>query len=134
MEYFNTFGGNPVSCAAGLAVLRVIREEGLAERAASVGGRLLAGLGELAGQYPMLGQVRGRGLFSGAELVRDPGTREPASAEAKRLVSRLRELRILNSVDGPDANVLKLKPPLVFSDSDTDRYLEVLDGALKERG
>lgn len=134
MEYFNTFGGNPVSCAAGLAVLRVIREEGLAERAAAVGGRLLAGLGELAGQYPMLGQVRGRGLFSGAELVRDPGTREPASAEAKRLVARLRELRILNSVDGPDANVLKLKPPLVFSDSDTDRYLEVLDGALKERG
>ena len=134
MEYFNTFGGNPVSCAAGLAVLRVIREEGLAERAAAVGGRLLAGLGELAGQYPMLGQVRGRGLFSGAELVRDPETREPASSEAKRLVSRLRELRILNSVDGPDANVLKLKPPLVFSDSDTDRYLEVLDGALKERG
>lgn len=134
MEYFNTFGGNPVSCAAGLAVLRVIREEGLAERAAAVGGRLLAGLGELAGRYPMLGQVRGRGLFSGAELVRDPETREPASSEAKRLVSRLRELRILNSVDGPDANVLKLKPPLVFSDSDTDRYLEVLDGALKERG
>ena len=134
MEYFNTFGGNPVSCAAGLAVLRVIREEGLAERAASVGGRLLAGLGELAGRYPMLGQVRGRGLFSGAELVRDPETREPASSEAKRLVSRLRELRILNSVDGPDANVLKLKPPLVFSDTDTDRYLEVLDGALKEHG
>lgn len=134
MEYFNTFGGNPVSCAAGLAVLRVIREEGLAERAASVGGRLLAGLGELAGRYPMLGQVRGRGLFSGAELVRDPEAREPASAEAKRLVSRLRELRILNSVDGPDANVLKLKPPLVFSDPDTDRYLEVLDGALRERG
>ena len=134
MEYFNTFGGNPVSCAAGLAVLRVIREEGLAERAAAVGGRLLAGLGELAGRYPMLGQVRGRGLFSGAELVRDPETREPASSEAKRLVSRLRELRILNSVDGPDANVLKLKPPLVFSDSDTDRYLEVLGGALKERG
>ena len=134
MEYFNTFGGNPVSCAAGLAVLRVIREEGLAERAAAVGGRLLTGLGELAGRYPMLGQVRGRGLFSGAELVRDPETREPASSEAKRLVSRLRELRILNSVDGPDANVLKLKPPLVFSDSDTDRYLEVLGGALKERG
>lgn len=134
MEYFNTFGGNPVSCAAGLAVLRVLREEGLPERAAAVGGRVLAGLAELAGRYPMLGQVRGRGLFSGAELVRDPGSREPASAEAKRLVARLRELRILNSADGPDANVLKLKPPLVFSDTDADRYLEILDEALSERG
>ena len=132
MEYFNTFGGNPVSCAAGLAVLSVLREEGLPEHAAEVGSRLLSGLSELAGEYPMLGQVRGRGLFLGVELVRDPETRAPATAEARRLVGRLRELRILNSTDGPDANVLKLKPPLVFSAADADRYLEMLALALKE--
>lgn len=132
MEYFNTFGGNPVSCAAGLAVLSVLREEGLAEHAATLGKRLFEGLSELAGEYPMLGQVRGRGLFLGVELVQDPETRAPATGEARRLVGRLRELRILNSTDGPDANVLKLKPPLVFSAADADRYLEMLALALKE--
>ncbi len=134
MEYFNTFGGNPVSCAAGLAVLSVLRDEGLAEHAAALGKRLFEGLSELAGEYPMLGQVRGRGLFLGVELVQDPETRAPATGEARRLVGRLRELRILNSTDGPDANVLKLKPPLVFSAADADRYLEMLDLALKETG
>lgn len=134
MEYFNTFGGNPVSCAAGLAVLSVLRDEGLAEHAATVGRRLSEGLSRLAGEYPSLGQVRGRGLFLGVELVQDPETRTPATGEARRLVARLRELRILNSTDGPDANVLKLKPPLVFSAADADRYLEMLALALKDTG
>lgn len=134
MEYFNTFGGNPVSCAAGLAVLSVLREEGLAEHAAALGKRLVEDLARLAGEYPMLGQVRGRGLFLGVELVQDPETRAPATGEARRLVGRLRELRILNSTDGPDANVLKLKPPLVFSAAAADRYLESLALALKETG
>ena len=133
MEYFNTFGGNPVSCAAGLAVLDVIREERLAEHAASVGDQLLEGLKTLANRYPILGQARGRGLFLGFEMVRDQERREPAAEEARRLVNRLRTLRILNSTDGPDANVIKLKPPLPFSRRDAAHYLEVLETVLEEQ-
>ena len=133
MEYFNTFGGNPVSCAAGLAVLDVIREERLAEHAAAVGKQLLAGLTAVASRYPILGEVRGRGLFLGFEMVRDPSSREPATEEARRLVNRLRDFGILNSTDGPDANVIKLKPPLPFSAADTAHYLEVLETVLEEQ-
>lgn len=133
MEYFNTFGGNPVSCAAGLAVLEVIREERLAEHAAAVGKQLLGGLTELASRYPILGHVRGRGLFLGFEMVRDPSSREPATEEARRLVNRLRDFGILNSTDGPDANVIKLKPPLPFSSADAAHYLEVLETVLEEQ-
>ena len=133
MEYFNTFGGNPVSCAAGLAVLDVIREERLAEHAAAVGGELLGGLTSLASRYPILGQVRGRGLFLGFEMVRDPSSRAPAGEEARRLVNRLRDFGVLNSTDGPDANVIKLKPPLPFSSADAARYLEVLETVLEEQ-
>ena len=133
MEYFNTFGGNPVSCAAGLAVLDVIRDERLPEHAETVGGQLLGGLRALRNRYPILGQVRGRGLFLGFEMVRDPASREPAAEEARRLVNRLREFGVLNSTDGPDANVIKLKPPLPFSSADADHYLEVLDYVLEEQ-
>ena len=133
MEYFNTFGGNPVSCAAGLAVLDVIREERLAEHAASVGEQLLAGLTALGSRYPILGQIRGWGLFLGFEMVRDPSSREPATEEARRLVNRLRDFGILNSTDGPDANVIKLKPPLPFSSADATHYLEVLETVLEEQ-
>ena len=133
MEYFNTFGGNPVSCAAGLAVLDVIREERLAEHAEAVGEQLLGGLEALRNRYPILGQVRGRGLFLGFEMVRDPLSREPATEEARRLVNRLREFGILNSTDGPDANVIKLKPPLPFSAADATQYLELLDYVLEEQ-
>ena len=133
MEYFNTFGGNPVSCAAGLAVLDVIRKERLAEHAAAVGKQLLGGLTALGSRYPILGQVRGRGLFLGFEMVRDPSSREPATEEARRLVNRLREFGILNSTDGPDANVIKLKPPLPFSSADAAYYLEVLETVLEEQ-
>ena len=133
MEYFNTFGGNPVSRAAGLAVLDVIRDERLAEHADTVGGQLLEGLKALQNRYPILGQVRGRGLFLGFEMVRDPASREPAPREARRLVNRLREFRILNSTDGPDANVVKLKPPLAFSSDDTAHYLDTLETVLEEQ-
>ena len=132
MEYFNTFGGNPVSCAAGLALLDVLEDEGLAEHAERVGGRLIAGLEELAKRYPVIGQVRGRGLFLGFELVSDPGSRDPATGTASRLVNRMRRAHILNSTDGADANVIKIKPPLPFSADDADHYLEVLDRILSE--
>lgn len=133
MEYFNTFGGNPVSCAAGLAVLDVIRDEQLADHADTIGGQLLEGLGSLRNRYPILGQVRGRGLFLGFEMVRDSVERVPAAHEAERLVNRLREFRILNSTDGPDANVIKLKPPLSFSSADAVHYLDVLETVLEEQ-
>ncbi len=132
-EYFNTFGGNPVSCAAGIAVLEVIRDEVLAEHAAAVGNRLHDGLSELARSHPILADVRGRGLFLGFELAFPGDPPKPAGREAHRLVSRLHDCRILNSTDGPDHNVIKLKPPLTFSNADVDRYLEVLDFVLREQ-
>jgi 4-aminobutyrate aminotransferase-like enzyme/murein DD-endopeptidase MepM/ murein hydrolase activator NlpD len=132
MEYFNTFGGNPVSCAIGLAVLDVIRDEGLQENARVVGDRLLAGLDSLRDRHLLVGDVRGRGLYLGVELVSDRTTREPATALATRVKERLREHRILLSTDGPDENVLKIKPPLVFGEADADRLVETLDRILGE--
>lgn len=132
MEYFNTFGGNPVSCAVGLAVLEVIEEEGLQERALRVGERLLAGLRELGERHPLIGEVRGRGLFVGVELVRDRDKREPAGRHASYVVERMRDHGILLSTDGPDHNVVKIKPPLQFSAADADRLVATLDRVLAE--
>ena len=124
MEYFNTFGGNPVSCAAGLAVLDVIREEGLQENARVTGEYLMAGLRHLADT--LIGDVRGQGLFIGIELVRDRQTREPAPAEATALVNRMKDRGILLSTDGPHHNVIKIKPPIVFSRRDADALVDGL--------
>jgi 4-aminobutyrate aminotransferase-like enzyme/Ser/Thr protein kinase RdoA (MazF antagonist) len=132
MEYFNTFGGNPVSCAAGMAVLDVIEEEGLQANARRVGERMMAGLRELMARHAIIGDVRGRGLYIGVELVRDRTTREPAGLHASWAVNRMRELGILISTDGPDHNVLKIKPPLVFTAADADRLVETLDRVLAE--
>jgi 4-aminobutyrate aminotransferase-like enzyme len=132
MEYFNTFGGNPVSCAAGLAVLDVIRDEGLQENARATGDYLLAGLRDLATRHPLIGDVRGCGLFLGVELVRDRQTLEPAADEASQLVDRMKELGVLLSTDGPLHNVIKIKPPLVFDRVDADGLLECLEKALRE--
>ena len=118
MEFFSTFGGNPVSCAAGLAVLDVVEEERLQERARRVGGRLLEGLRGLSERHPLVGDVRGSGLFLGVELVRDRASLEPAPEEAAYVVNRLRERGVLTGTDGPHHNVLKLRPPLVFSEAD----------------
>lgn len=132
MEYFNTYGGNPVSCAIGLAVLDVIREEGLQENARMVGEHLLSGLRELQKSYPIIGNVRGLGLYIGVELVEDPETREPATGSANRVKERLRDHHILLSTDGPQENVLKIKPPLVFTKDNADRLVETLNGILRE--
>ena len=132
MEYFNTFGGNPVSCAVGLAVLDVIQDEGLQERALHVGGRLAGGLCELMRRHHVIGDVRGRGLFLGVELVFDRATLEPAPRHAAYVIERMRERGILLSTDGPLHNVLKIKPPLVLTESDVDRVLETLDAVLRE--
>jgi 4-aminobutyrate aminotransferase-like enzyme/Ser/Thr protein kinase RdoA (MazF antagonist) len=132
MEFFSTFGGNPVACAAGLAVLDVLRDERLQERALRVGGHLLAGLRDLMARYPVIGDVRGSGLFLGVELVRDRGTREPAPEEARYVVDRLRECGVLTGTDGPRHNVLKIRPPLIVSERDADLLLAVLDEVLAE--
>jgi 4-aminobutyrate aminotransferase-like enzyme len=134
MEFFSTFGGNPVACAAGLAVLEVIEREGLQAEAARVGGRLLAGLTELARGFPVMGDVRGLGLFQGVEFVADPERRDPAPAAARYVVERLREEGVLAGTDGPAHNVLKLRGPLVVEDADVDRTLALLEGILGEAG
>ena len=126
MEYFNTFGGNPVSCAVGLAVLNVIREEGLQENARATGDYLMAGLRELARRNPLIGDVRGQGLFIGIELVRSRETLEPAAAEAETLVNRMKDRGILLSTDGPYHNVIKIKPPLVFGRAHANMLLDAL--------
>ena len=130
MEYFNTFGGNPVSCAVGLAVLDVIRDEGLQENARDAGEYLLGGLRDLAERHPMIGDVRGLGLFQGFELVRDRETKEPAAAEAGELVNRMKDRGVLLSTDGPFHNVIKIKPPLIFGRADADVLLCNLNGVL----
>jgi 4-aminobutyrate aminotransferase-like enzyme/Ser/Thr protein kinase RdoA (MazF antagonist)/murein DD-endopeptidase MepM/ murein hydrolase activator NlpD len=132
MEYFNTFGGNPVSCAIGLAVLDVIEEEGLQRHAGRIGEHLLKGLRSLMDRHPAVGDARGRGLFLGIEMVADRGTREPNPAVAKYVVERMKNHGILLSTDGPDRNVIKIKPPLVFDRTDADRLLEVMDRVLSE--
>lgn len=132
MEYFNTFGGNPVSCAVGLAVLDVIEEEQLQQHAHRVGTRLMAGLRNLMPKYPLIGDVRGLGLFVGVELVLDQIEKGPAGEHAAYAANRMRDHGILISTDGPDHNVLKLKPPLVFSEADADRLVATLEKVLQE--
>lgn len=132
--YFNTFGGNPVSCAAGLAVLDVLREEGLMEHARKVGEHVQAGLRELKDRHPLIGDVRGRGLFFGAELVRDRKTLEPATAEAGRLVNAMRERGVLISRIGGHDNILKMRPPMPFTRENADLLLSVLDDCLADVG
>ncbi|HEV2388970.1 MAG TPA: aminotransferase class III-fold pyridoxal phosphate-dependent enzyme [Candidatus Acidoferrales bacterium] len=132
MEYFNTFGGNPVSCAIGMAVLDVIAGERLQARALEVGARLAAGLRRLMEMHPVVGDVRGLGLFLGIELVLDRETLAPAPAQADYLVNRMRECGILLSTDGPFHNVIKIKPPLVFTAADADFLVATLDRILAE--
>jgi 4-aminobutyrate aminotransferase-like enzyme/murein DD-endopeptidase MepM/ murein hydrolase activator NlpD len=130
MEYFNTFGGNPVSCAVGLAVLDVIRDERLQERAEALGERLLAGLGRLRERHALVGDVRGAGLFVGVELVRDRRTLAPASGEAAWLCERMKDRGFLLSTDGPLHNVLKIKPPLAIDATELDAMVAALDDEL----
>jgi len=132
MEYFNTFGGNPVSCAIGMAVLDVIEKENLQENAQAVGHRLLQGFEKLKENFPLIGDVRGQGLFVGVELVKNHETLEPAAEEATYIINRLREHGILISTDGPLHNVLKLKPPMVFSEQNADDIVDVLGKILSE--
>ncbi len=132
MEYFNTFGGNPVSCAIGLAVMDVIEQEKLQAQALEVGGHLKSRLESLKQQYSLIGDVRGLGLFIGIELVMDRITLTPAARQASYIVERMKERGILLSTDGPFHNVIKIKPPLVFSIENADWLVENLSIVLRE--
>ena len=132
MEYFNTFGGNPVSCAIGHTVLQVVKEEDLQQNALHVGNYLSKGLKELQPKHPIIGDVRGSGLFLGFELVEDRSTLRPAGKQADWLANRMREHGILMSTDGPFYNVLKIKPPMCFNKANADFLVETLGKILKE--
>jgi 4-aminobutyrate aminotransferase-like enzyme/Ser/Thr protein kinase RdoA (MazF antagonist) len=132
MEYFNTYGGNPVSCAVGLAVLETMENDGLQAHAAQVGGELKASLKQLMTKHSVIGDVRGLGLFLGVELVRDRSTLEPAAELANQIVERAKDEGILLSTDGPLHNVLKIKPPLPFSLANAERLVMTLDKILSE--
>jgi 4-aminobutyrate aminotransferase-like enzyme len=129
--YFNTFGGNPVSCAAAEAVLDVLEKERLQENARAVGEYALEGLKRLMAKHDLIGDVRGRGLFFGAELVTDRRKQTPAAQEAKRVVNAMREHGVLISRIGVHDNVLKIRPPMPFSKENADLLLATLDDALR---
>lgn len=134
VPYFNTFGGNPVSCSIANAVLDVIEKEKLQEHAKDLGDYWLKRLIDLQEDHPLIGDVRGVGLFIGIELVHDRVTKEPASEIAKRVIYSLREKGILLSADGPDVNVLKIKPPLVITKEDVDHFMGTFVETLQSLG
>ena len=132
LEYFNTFGGNPVSMTAGLAVLDVILEEEMQYHAKEVGNHLMDGLRGLMQKYPIISDVRGHGLFIGVEMVKDRITMEPAVPEIDIIVEKMKEKGYLLSTDGPLHNVLKIKPPMPFNQQNADEMLQVLDVVLTD--
>ena len=133
MEYFSTFGGNQVSCAIGLAVLDVMRDENLQAHALHVGERMLERLRPFVDRHSLVGDVRGSGLFLGVELVRDRESLEPADTEASYVVNRMREEGILLGTDGPYHNVVKIRPPMPFDAANADWLVETFDRVLAER-
>ncbi|KAJ7316441.1 hypothetical protein JRQ81_002603 [Phrynocephalus forsythii] len=132
VEYFNTYGGNPVSCAIGITVLDVIEKEQLQARALQVGSLLMKLLTQQKAKHPLIGDVRGVGLFIGVDLVKDQESRSPATKEAEFIIARLKEEFVILSSDGPGRNVLKFKPPLCFSAEDAKLVVKKLDKILTE--
>jgi 4-aminobutyrate aminotransferase-like enzyme len=126
-RYFNTFGGNAVAAAVGLAVLDVIRDEALQQNAAKVGEAFAEGLRALATRHDTLGETRAAGLFIGQTILTDG---QPDPARTARLVNALREHRILISSTGPRGDSLKIRPPLPFSRANVDQFLATLDRLL----
>lgn len=130
-RYFNTFGGNPVSCAAANAVLDVIQEQGLLHNCATQGAYLKSRFEALAHRHPLIGDVRGAGLFLGVELVSDRASQTPASEQTTRVVNGLRERGVLLSAAGPHANILKIRPQLIFEREHCDLLVDTLDQVLQ---
>lgn len=132
MEFFSTFGGSTVACAVGLAVLDVVDEERLQEHARAVGDLMLERLRSLAGDHPLVGDIRGSGFFLGVELVKDRETLEPAAAEASEVSNRMRERGILLGTDGPFHNVIKIRPPMPFTAEDAEHLATTFADVLQE--
>ncbi|HEY5775245.1 MAG TPA: aminotransferase class III-fold pyridoxal phosphate-dependent enzyme [Xanthomonadales bacterium] len=131
-HYFNTFGGTPVACAAALAVLEVIEQEGLQAHALDTGNYLLEGLRDLASEQPLIGDIRGSGMFIGIDLVRDRASRDPATIETGKAVNLLRQHGVLIGSTGQFDNILKIRPPMVFSKENADLLLRKLKTVLQE--
>ncbi|MEE1864890.1 MULTISPECIES: aspartate aminotransferase family protein [Pseudomonas] len=131
MRYFNTFGGNPVSCAAGQAVLDVIRDEQLQQRSHDIGIYLLDGLTKLTQRHEVIGDVRGAGMFLGVELVTDRATKKPAAEQARKVVNSMREQGVLISAAGPLENVLKIRPLLAFTQEHAQILIDAVDVAVQ---
>ncbi len=132
MEFFSTFGGTPLACEIGAEVLCIVDDEGLQQNAKLQGQRLRDGLRQLQQRHMLIGDVRGRGLFLGVELVTDRTTKDPATALAGYVSNRLRDHRILIGTDGPHDNVLKIRPPLTIGAADCELLLARLDDILLE--
>ena len=132
MEYFNTFGGNPVSCAVGLKVLEIIARDKLLQNASAMGAHLIDRMRSLMERHAAIGDVRGLGLMLGIDLVKDRKTKEPATERAGRVVERCRELGVLMGTDGPYDNVIKLRPALIFTQANADHLMQVLEQAFAD--
>jgi 4-aminobutyrate aminotransferase-like enzyme len=133
-RYFNTFGGNTVAVAAAQATFDVIRNQNLLGNAARVGREIRDGLRQLSEKHDRIGDIRGAGLYIGVEMVSDRDGKTPDAATATAIVNGLRDRRVLISATGFHANVLKIRPPLVFSAADADRLLTALDDTLSSAG
>lgn len=131
VKYFNTFGGNPVAAAAGLAVLDVIEEEGLLHNAREVGRHMMDGLREIGNRHIEIGDVRGAGLFIGLELVSDRDGKKPAPELAIILINRLRQRGFLIGAAGPFGSTLKIRPPLCFGKDHADMFIAACDDELR---
>jgi 4-aminobutyrate aminotransferase-like enzyme len=127
MEYFNTFGGNPVSCAIGLAVLDVIEGQDLRGNALAMGNYLMDAFRDMQKRYAVIGDVRGLGLFLGIELVTDRTSRTPATDFARAVSNGARRRGVLMGTEGPHDNVLKMRPPMIFAKRDADHLIAVLE-------
>jgi ethanolamine-phosphate phospho-lyase len=130
-EYFNTFGGSTLACAVGLEVLKVIEEDGLQANARTVGASVLEQLRGVASRHPRIGDVRGRGLLVGVEFVQEGGQRVPDAELAAFVMRHMRAAGVLVSTDGPHRNVIKIKPPLCFSEEDAHTLAEAMESALR---
>jgi alanine-glyoxylate transaminase/(R)-3-amino-2-methylpropionate-pyruvate transaminase len=125
--HFNTFGGNPVSCAAGKAVMEVIENEKIQQNCLEMGSHIAEGLNRLKSKYEIIGDVRGRGLMIGVELVKNRRTKDPATDECLKIFEHAKDLGLLVGKGGFFGNVLRIKPPMCLTKADADFMIEVLD-------
>jgi alanine-glyoxylate transaminase/(R)-3-amino-2-methylpropionate-pyruvate transaminase len=130
--HFNTFGGNPVVCVQGSAVLDVIDREKLQENSLKIGNKILAGLNQLKEKYQLIGDVRGKGLLLGIELVKDRETKEPAREECAQVLENCKSMGLLLGKGGLWGQTIRFSPPMCVNEQDADFLIEVLDRAFAE--